>query len=143
MHAVARHLAKNLAAKAPSQSESCFQYNQCFFTSYNGRPATVEEYVFGAFIEYEKNTGQCVKPGEDWSEEYNELCAKAQSLVHSSYQASEKNFMLLDIQGSKHNLYDPEIATPQIVDDSSSEFYFCFGSCTLVGINEFLKGQIL
>ena len=48
--------------------------------------------------------------------------------------------MLLDIQGSNFGLYDPEIATADIMDDEESEIYFCCGNCTSVGIDEFLKG---
>jgi hypothetical protein len=47
--------------------------------------------------------------------------------------------MLLDIQGLKLVLYDPEIATANIMDEESSELYFCCGNCTSVGIEEFLK----
>ena len=49
--------------------------------------------------------------------------------------------MLLDIQGSKFDLYDPEIATADIMDDEESEIYFCCGNCTFVGIEEFLQGH--
>ena len=36
--------------------------------------------------------------------------------------------MILDLQGSMYQLYDPEIAMCELEDDSDScEFYFCAG----------------
>lgn len=140
MHAVARHIAKNFALKAPTEFGECFKYNRCYYTTYNGKPATIEEYVPGSFVKYINNNGKCVDPADGSTNEYKELFAKAQCLVHHSYHASEKKLMLLDIQGSKYNLYDPEIATDNLMDDESDELYFCCGNCTSIGIKEFLEG---
>ena len=41
---------------------------------------------------------------------------KAQCLVHYSFIKFQKNLMLLDLQGSNYMLYDPEIATLQLVN---------------------------
>ena len=36
--------------------------------------------------------------------------------------------MILDLQGSMYQLYDPEIAMYELVDDNDyCEFYFCAG----------------
>ena len=48
--------------------------------------------------------------------------------------------MLLDVQRSKLDLYDPEVATADIMDDEG-DIYFCCSNCTSVGIDEFLKGH--
>jgi len=47
----------------------------------------------------------------DGSEEQEALIEKAENLLHYCYDSSDKKVMLLDIQGSKYNLYNPEIAT--------------------------------
>ena len=73
------------------------------------------------------STKSCLKRHDAW--------------VHYSYNTSQKKLMLLDIKGSKFDLYDPEIATADIMDDEESEIYFCCGNCTSVGIDEFLKGH--
>lgn len=72
----------------------------------------MEEYVAGSFVKYINNDGKCVDPPYGSSDECKQVFAKAQCLVHHSYHASQKKLMLLEIQGSKYNIYDPEM--PQI-----------------------------
>ena len=55
MHTVARHLAKKFESKAPPSFDKCFKYNYCYYTSYNGEPATIEEYVPGTFVKIVDN----------------------------------------------------------------------------------------
>ena len=93
MHGVARHLAKNFELKAPSEFGKCFQYNRCFYTTYNAQPATVEEYVPGSFVKIINNDGQCMEPPEGANYECKQLFAKEQCLVHYTYCASEKKLM--------------------------------------------------
>ncbi|CAB3986218.1 Transient receptor potential cation channel subfamily M member 6 [Paramuricea clavata] len=50
-------------------------------------------------------------------------------------QFSNKKMMLLDIQGSMFNLYDPEIATAELNDEG--EFYFCAGNLSCLSISKF------
>ena len=45
--------------------------------------------------------------------------------------------MLLDIQGSRYSLYDPEIATADLIDEG--EVFFCCGICLL----KVLTGSIM
>ena len=141
MHAVARQLAKSFKSKAPSQFGKCFEYNRCFFTRYNDQPATVEEYVPGVFSKFINNDGQCMVPPEDSGSQCKELYSKAQCLVHFSSHLSGKKLMLLDIQGSNYNIYDPEIATSDLVDLDTNEVYFCCGNCATVGIDAFLEAH--
>ena len=141
MHAVARHLAKKFALNAPTEFGACFQYNCCYYTTYNGRPATIKEYVPGLFVKYVNNDGKCVNPGDECNDEYREFFEKAQCLVHYSYNVSEQKLMLLDIQGSKYDVYDPEIATENVMDEESDEFYFCCGNCTSHGKAQFLESH--
>ena len=93
MHAVARHIAKKFALKAPSEFGSCFKYNHCYYTTYNDRPATIEEYVPGSFVKYINNDGKCRYPHDGCSDEYKELFEKAQCLVHYSYDISEMTYV--------------------------------------------------
>lgn len=142
MHAVARHLTKKFESKAPSSFGKCFKYNHCYYTSYSGEPATIEEYVPGTFVKIVNNDGQCTKPAEGASDQCKEIFAKAQSLVHYTYHSSEKKLMLLDIQGSDFTLYDPEIATDNVLDFETNEMYFCCGNCTTVGMENFAKNHV-
>ena len=141
MHAVASHLTQKFALEAPTEFGAYFKYNRCYYTTYNDRPATVEEYVPGNFVKYINNDGTFTYTHDGCSDEYKELFEKAQCLVHYSYNIPQEKLMLLDIQGSKFDLYDPEIATADIMDDEESEIYFCCGNCTSVRIDEFLKGH--
>ena len=45
--------------------------------------------------------------------------------------------MLTDTQGSKYNLYDPEISTQNLVDDD--ELYFCCRNLSTTGKENFLS----
>ena len=61
------------------------------------QPVSIEEFVQGEFHEYINNNGFHIPSP---SVEFDEVCEKAQCLVHYSYQRSKKKLMLLDIQGS-------------------------------------------
>jgi hypothetical protein len=108
-------------------------------------PVTVEAYIPGEFVKYINNDGECI---DCPNEELDELFLKAQCLSHFSYEYSNKELMILDIQGSGYSLYDPEISTSKReVDYSKSsnvgdEAYFCAGNLSIVGINEFKKQHI-
>lgn len=45
--------------------------------------------------------------------------------------------ILLDLQGSGFDLYDPEIATASLLDEEDGEVYFCAGNLTNVAIEIF------
>ena len=138
MHAVARNIAQQFAAKVPPQFKETFAYGKVFYSSLDGHPVTVEEYVPGDFVKYVNNDGQCL---EAPNEEYEVVFRKAECLVHFSHDYSNKKMMLLDIQGSMFNLYDPEIATAELNDDldDSGEFYFCAGNLSHLSIDKFIS----
>ncbi|XP_078350666.1 myosin heavy chain kinase B-like [Oculina patagonica] len=142
MHAVARHLAKKFERKAPSTFGECFKYNRCYYTMFDGEHATIEEFVPGYFVKYINNNGKCVPVQEDANQNLKDLFSKAETLVHYSYVITDHKLMLLDIQGSDFTLYDPEIATEEIMDKDHHEIYFCCGNCSTVGINAFLSDHI-
>lgn len=137
MHAVARQLAKQFSSNAPKQFGQCFHYNHVFFTQFN-EPATIEEFVPGDFIKYINNNGGCCSLARDNNAEQKELCLKAECLVHYTYDLTDHKLMLLDIQGSGYQLYDPEIATSDLCD-STSEIYFCCGNLSTIAMEEFSK----
>ena len=72
----------------------------------------------------------------DCSPEYKEMLLKAECLVHLTYEHTNHKLILLEKQGSKYQLYDPEIATIDLTDNSS-DIYFCCGNLSTVAINQF------
>ena len=122
MHEVARHLTKKFKSQAPKEMGKRFQCNHVYYTTIKEQPATVEEFVPGHFVKLINNDGKRAKLSEQADDELIDLLDKAECLVHYKYVSSNKKLMLLDIQGAAHCLYDPEIATNEIMDDSSMEF---------------------
>ena len=92
---------------------------------------TVEEYINGEFVKYINNTGLVCGNAS------NEFCLKAQCLTHFSYEKSDKMLMLLDVQGSGSNLFDPEIASAQLVDNDNHLLY-CVGNLSKNAIDCFV-----
>ena len=102
-------------------------------------PVTVKEFIEGEFVKYINNNGAISSPV---LEEEKSIYAKAETLVHYSYKLSEGKFMLLDIQGSSFNLYDPEIATFELQDESENkEIYFCPGNLSSFAMNKFTENH--
>lgn len=132
MHTVARNLAQRLDKIAPDDFGHTFKYGKVFYADFNGEPITVEEYVEGNFTKYINNDGECGTANEEEIEIYQ----KAQTLTHFSYFTTEKKMMLLDIQGSAYHLYDPEIATNDLLDNDG-EIFFCSGNLSCDAISMF------
>ena len=91
-------------------------------------------------MKYVNNNGESTAPPNGSSTECKQLFAKAQCLVHHTYCATEKKLMLTDIQGTRYNLYDPEIATEDLLDVDANEVYFCCGNLSSVGMEIFSEG---
>lgn len=143
MHAVARNITARFATKVPVEFGSVFKYGKVYYSTWNECPVTVEEFVPGDFSKYVNNDGQCVVSP---SKEYDEIFQKAQCLTHFSYLYSKKKLMVLDIQGSKYQLYDPELATAELNEedeesDERSEFFFCAGNLSSLSIDRFKEGH--
>ena len=107
---------------------------------------TMEKFIPGDFIKYMNNTGErCVEAGDDGGD-------KAECLCHFSCEKSERNLMVVDIQGSGFKLFDPEIASFNLFDNGKIPFcagnlcmeatekftneHKCNSCCTLLGFNE-------
>ena len=139
LHAVARNMAKQFSKKVPVQFGDSFHYKKTYYSTLKDLPVTVEEFVPGQFIKYINNNGKVnLHPADDIEEE---IFAKAECFAHFTYVNSDKKLMLLDIQGSGFTLYDPEIATEELRDDSG-EIYFCAGNTSSFGIKKFLEEHI-
>ena len=140
MHWVARHIASKFKRSAPFKFGQWFTYNRCYYTSFDGQPAAIEEYVPGDFTKYiNKKNGECIVVPEDASQVLKDLYEKSECLLHYSYVVTDHKLMLLDIQGSESTLYNPEIATEEIVDADGKEVYFCCGNCSTLAIEAFLS----
>ena len=55
---------------------------------------------------------------------------------------TDHKLVLLDIQGSAFTLYDPEIATAEIMYKEHHEIYFCCGNCSSVTMAAFLSDHV-
>ena len=77
MHSVARHIASKFKRSPPSTFGQCFTYNRCYYTSFDGQPATIEEYVPGDFTKYINNNGVCFTVPEDASQVLKDLYEKS------------------------------------------------------------------
>ena len=141
MHSAAVQIANEFKKHAPGSFGECFKYNRVFYTKYLDKPATIEEFVPGSFSKYVNNNGLCCSPPQGCTSYVKEMYEKAQCLVHFSYLHSDQKFMLLDIQGSFYQLYDPEIATVDMRNTNSdnAEIYFCCGNLSTIAINKFLE----
>ena len=77
------------------------------------------------------------------SEEFYSIYKKAECLVHYNCIKFQKKLMLLDIQGSSNTLYDPEIATSDLVNCNEvlgrDEIYFCAENLSTIGIQHFIS----
>ena len=135
MHAVARHIAKSLQKKAPATFGECFTYNTVYFSTVDHRPITVEKYIDGRFTKYINNDGTVSRFLNSLDCIQLEQMQKAETLSHFSYEAWDRKLMLLDLQGTGYNLYDPEIATTTLVDDG--EVFFCAGNLGSTAIDVF------
>ena len=139
MHIAASSITKTFSANVPVEFGDVFHYNKVYYAVYNGQPITIEQYVNGTFYKYVNNDGNCIDPH---SNEMKVVYEKAQCLVHYSFIKFQKNLMLLDLQGSNYMLYDPEIATLQLVKPHEvagvDEIYFCAGNLSKVAIENFI-----
>ena len=83
------------------------------------------------------NNGLCILSP---AEEFDEIYTKAQCLVHYSYQISKRKLMMLDTWGSSFKLYDPQIATRNLLASDASlgptEVNFCAGNLSGIAIDE-------
>ena len=134
MHMLAKNFAEQLAKKL-KENGKLVEYGQTFkyrkiFMAQPGN-IVVEQFVEGEFVKFLNNTGAVC--GED-----SELRQKAESLTHFSYEKSDKQLMIVDVQGCGYDLYDPEIASREIMSDQSEQLMFAVGNLTTRAIDTFV-----
>ena len=77
----------------------------------------------------------CETTGEVCGDKNDAFCQKAECLSHFSFEKSDKKLMIVDIQGGGANLYDPEIATMELLADG--KILFCAGKLSKTAIDAF------
>ena len=133
MNSLARYLAKCLTKECPSDYGETFEYTKVYFGKYNGECITVEVFIEGEFVKHINNTGHIVETNG------SEVAAKAESFSHFTYVKSGKCLMVLDLQGTGYSLYDPEIASVELMDDKDDSIVFCSGNLSSAAIDVFFK----
>ena len=132
------YLAENCAAKLKdeliaSDNEILFgetlSYKKIYVGMINWEYVTVDEFVDGAFCKYININGYISQGGND-----DPLTKKAECLAHFFYERSQKEVMLLDIQGCGSCLFDPEIASKQL---EPNNLLFCTGNLSQNAIQNF------
>ncbi len=48
--------------------------------------------------------------------------------------------MLLDVQGNRYNMFDPEIASSDLLDEDN-KFLYCTGNLSEIAINKFVNSH--
>ena len=136
MHTLAKNFAEQLAQKIRKDDllefGQALEYGKLYFGKEldSGEFVTVEEYIEGDFMKYLNNNGMvCAK---------NSACSQtAECLAHFSYEKSGQKLMVLDIQATGHKVYDPEIASSELIDND--KFLFCTGNLSQTAIEGFIS----
>ena len=112
MHNLSKNFADQLAQTIKDKNVSelfgpVVQFEEVHFGKLQetGECITIEKFIEGTFEKYINNTGELCVP------EANLVGQNAACLAHFSYEKSKKQLMVLDLQGSGHLFYDPEIAS--------------------------------
>ena len=122
MHIAAQAIANRLVKKCKdfTAKQQFFAYNSVYFSMLGDEPITVESFVEGNFVKYINNDENPGVPVQGKKTLYE----KAEALTHFYHEESEGRLLLVDLQGSDYNLYDPEIATSSELDGSDNERFF-------------------
>ena len=91
---------------------------------------TTEEYIDGEFTKHVNNTG--IPCGVD-----SDVRKKCESLAYFSCKRSGENLKVVDMQGSLHSVFDPKIASKELVD--GEEVWFSTSNLSLTAINNFIE----
>ena len=134
MHSLARYYAMQLEKEALSHADygRTLQYSKVYVGKTEGDLVTLESYMEGEFVKYINNDGHICKKG-------SEVADKAEAFSHFTYVKSEKQLMVLDIQGTGYSLYDPEIAAPRSLMMTRKQYCSVLEICQLKQIEQFLS----
>ena len=139
------HLSKNFAdqiAKIVKEKNvgaefgPLLQFEMVYFGKIQdtGECITVERYIDGNFQKYINNMGKLSVHNNNF------LGQKAECFAHFFNEKSKKQLMVLDLQGSGHLLYDPEIASTNLHGEKN-EYMFCAGNLSENAIETFLQNH--
>ena len=138
MHMLARNFASKLEQHVENEDiKEMFGQTLKFKKVYLGKMqdnkwVTVEEFIKGTFTKYLNNTGiLCGAPSP--------IRDKCECLAHFSYQHSNSELLIVDMQGSDYCLFDPEIALKNLQD--GDEMLFSTGNLSTMAINNFLENH--
>jgi hypothetical protein len=139
MHSLAQNIASQCKAKIEEDGllqsfGDTLQYGNIYLGKRGESFVNVEEYVEGKFEKYINNDGTMCKCNN------NIISEKAECLSHYSYEKSNNELMLLDIQGCDNILFDPEIASTKLLSDDN-EVLFTTGNLSNEAIDKFLKNH--
>ena len=134
MHYLAQNFTAKLKEELVAQDNEVlfgetFSYKKIFMGKIGEEYVTIEEFVDGTFQKY---GNVCCKGGR------SALFYKAECLAHFTYERSEKEVMLLDIQGCEYSLIDPEIASKEL---NPVDLLFCAGNLSANAICMFVTNQ--
>ena len=139
MHYLARNFAARLSQELQTSDNrilfgETLKYNKIFLGKLESDEyVTVEELVEGSFVKHINNNGHIC------GDTNNPVCNKAECLAHYSFERSNKEVMVVDIQGCDHLLFDPEVASKEL--KSNEEFFFCTGNLSISAINNFIESH--
>ena len=119
MHTLAQNITTQMQRNVPETFGETFSYDSMLFgkiTENNGDACfvTIERYLEGSFTKYVNNTGESSSTTRS-SDDI--ITKKVETLMHYSYQVSQSEYLLVDIQGTGYQLYDPEIASKTLTSD--------------------------
>ena len=108
MHYLARNFAARLSQELQASDDhilfgETLKYNKIFLGKLDSDEyVTVEELVEGSFVKNINNNGHIC------GDTNNPVCNKAECLAHYSFERSNKEVMVVEIQGCDYLLFDPE-----------------------------------
>ena len=139
MHMLAKHFSEQMSAQVRASTTTkllfgkTFQYNKAMLGKIQDKYVTVEEFINGTFVKYVNNNGTvCIQKS------VSSLQAKAECLAHYSYMKSDKQLILLDIQGCGYTLFDPEVASLSSIFDEGG-LLFCLGNLSFAASENFFQ----
>ena len=137
MHSLARNFASQMKDKIIKEQiegfGQFFEYRKVFMGKMDdGKYVTIEEFIDDDFVKYINNNGKLCESGD--------VCDKAQAFAHFTYEKSQGKLIVLDIQGAGYTLYDPEIASLDLLGDEGN-YQFCTGNLSHIAMNNFFDNH--
>ena len=139
MHYLAASMAANLSTAVKKANKQqlfgeMFHYTHICLGKMEEELVTIEDFISGDFIKYMNNTGElCTEPNDEFGQ-------KVECLSHFSFEKSGKKLIVLDIQGSGASLYDPEVASIELMADG--KVLFCAGNLSTTAIDNFIAQHV-